>query len=613
MRRVTRARGLWSAVAVMLLLAGGAAGASDARSATRPGLVMMMAGASGQAAHGRTTPGAADTGCVFLDEDTCASVDTSVTIETTSDGDTSGCTFTATADWGDGTPPTSVSFAGGPDGTLFDIGDHTYTTPGSYTINLVGVVDSGGCTFGGGTGYFTLTSLITSPAAGSIVAMTDAAYLSPQPTGTERAPTKRDLTVTGIDNCGCAITVNGVAAAATGTAWQAKIPVTDPGPLTVSVETAAGEHDSANITLIDLRVVNPAENAREPLTAAPAMPILDARAQAVGYPEDTSSQTLNWTLDLRGEYKDRSGWHAYPKTLVTGSAAGTQTPWNLPQGSPVIGGAGRLSVSANLPGVLDDPVKSEPLWINIPGANPGPAAVNSKIAELDAHDSHELRHLFCWESGARGAGYPQFNQRANSGEPAFTDVPGDWTPNPPVLQPKYGAPPAGIGIAQLDPAQFPGQQWDWTRNVAGGIRIYQRGLAASAKLLGQEQARLNSERNQAVALVKATRAAHHLKAIPPPPPVTVPAEPRNFGVAGVTADAITRFNTGSGWNLFYFNYHYLASPDNLHVLTEGGRQWVTRDGKWRNGSGIHAARSWLRNPSWDNQYVHQVMRCVPAQ
>lgn len=101
-----------------------------------------------------------------------------------------------------------------------------------------------------------------------------------------------------------------------------------------------------------------------------------------------------------------------------------------------------------------------------------------------------------------------------------------------------------------------------------------------------------------------------------PPTVVVPAEPQYGGTDGVTADAITRYNTGPGYSLFYFDYHYTVSPDGLQVLTEGSQQWVAQDGKWQTiaawkaGGGITTLRTWIENPSWNQGYVSSVMGCA---
>ena len=305
--------------------------------------------------------------------------------------------------------------------------------------------------------------------------------------------------------------------------------------------------------------------------------------------------------------------------MVTGS----QTPWNMAQDAPyIVGGIGGLQVQASLPGVTGNPVTTSfPRWINIPGTNPQNPAVNSEIAADDpvAADDNIIEHIFCYESGGQGLAYLQFNPVKNKTEEEFPDIPSGF-PNPPVLQPNYGEPPAGIGLAQLDPAAFPARQWDWTQNVLGGVQEYQMDLAAATAWPGIEQARLTDEYLTAVNLVKATAAAKHL-----PPPVIpglvlIPPEPAPYsGIDGVTADAITRYNTGaftpSGVprSLFYFNYQYYVSADNLQVLTKGSPTWVEQDGSWGTNHGIHKPLTWIANGSWDPNYPNLVMACTPPQ
>lgn len=586
---------------------------------------------------------------------TCASTDPQVTLYATSSGDTSACTFTATIDWGDKTAKTVQNYPGGPDGSTDASFVHDYHAPGTYTIAWSTAVASGNnCGGDSGTLQFTLQTpcqaggsipavpdaatcsgslAITSPAVDSIIALTDKKYLPTQPTASQRVPADRYLVVKGTAKCAGPVDLTALPGAAkpaaakvTSGAWSAEVPLPpvnpkDPGPGLAKdtgsfTLTAAGTGcgtTSSTVTLLDLAVSSPGEGTSWAITTAPAMPEFNAKAQVIGDPADFSTLAMAWTLDLRGKYKDRSGWHTYPQTLITGTETGPETPWNPPSNSPIVGGIARLSVSASLPGVLDEPVRSEPRWINIPGRNPLPAAVNEKVVGLDATNAPTIEHLFCWESGGRGVSYPQFNSAANQGEPAFTDIPADWKPNPPVLQPKYGAPPAGIGIAQLDPAQFSGQQWDWTRNVSGGVTMYRQDLAAAGKLRGLEQARLNSELTAAYTLVNKTRKAHHMAPLPVPNPATVPAEPSYAGVAGVTADAITRYNTGVGWNLFYFNYQYIVSANDLSVETVGSLRWIAQDGKWKPSGNVHQAATLTKNPKWNPKYVAIVEGCTPPQ
>jgi hypothetical protein len=102
--------------------------------------------------------------------------------------------------------------------------------------------------------------------------------------------------------------------------------------------------------------------------------------------------------------------------------------------------------------------------------------------------------------------------------------------------------------------------------------------------------------------------------------VSVPPEPTPYSdTDGLTADAISRYNTGTRRNLFYFDYHYVVSANNLHVITEGTPEWVLSDGHWQSNSqwqaigGIHTARRWRVNTSCDESYVPHVLDCDPPE
>jgi hypothetical protein len=66
------------------------------------------------------------------------------------------------------------------------------------------------------------------------------------------------------------------------------------------------------------------------------------------------------------------------------------------------------------------------------------------------------------------------------------------------------------------------------QNVTGGVNMYQQDLAAARKLQGNEQSRLNAERQAALKLANTNRAAAGLPLLTTatvPPEVVVPAEP----------------------------------------------------------------------------------------
>jgi hypothetical protein len=180
------------------------------------------------------------------------------------------------------------------------------------------------------------------------------------------------------------------------------------------------------------------------------MPALDDATLGVpGYPGDTSSVDFDWTLDVHGETVHRPGtWTGYTQT-TTGSTTGTGQAWQ-PRYDHVVGGVGRLTATADLPGVLDNPVTSEPRWFNIPGTNPPAPAAKAFVDHADPQHADPIRHIVCIESD-----WHQFNTRiyflGNNHQPPIPDVPGDWQPNPALGQPLYGV-PAGIGISQQDPA-----------------------------------------------------------------------------------------------------------------------------------------------------------------
>jgi hypothetical protein len=493
----------------------------------------------------------------------------------------------------------------------------TYTYPGqtgqwhATPANQCAISDTGCST----------TLVITSPPDNAAVALTDGKYVQPQAKAGQRAPKARHLIVAGTAQCAGPVTVNGVSVTVSGGKWTADVPVGDTGPMAINAQAGGCGQTASSITLVNLDITSPKENQALPITDAPAMPKLDATVGIDGYQSDPSAVTFDWSLTVHGNYvvrkkvngKSVPDWsHQYADKVAAGSTTGISQSWE-PAYSKIEGGIGLLQVTATIPGVLDNPVKSDPRWIDIPGSNPKPAAVNDKVVALDAHDSPTIEHLFCYESGGGGASYPQFNPKANRGQPKFTGVPGDWKPNPPVLQPKFGAPPAGIGIAQIDPAQFPGQDWDWTQNVGRGVSIYKAGLAKAKALSDGEQKRLDNERNAAIALVNKARKAHGLPVIPAPARVIVAAEPSYSGVAGVTADAITRYNTGAGYSLFKFNYQYYVSPNGEQVLHEGNQLWIAQDGRWGTSSGIKTPLKWIDNSSWNPRYVGVIEGCHPPR
>ena len=239
---------------------------------------------------------------------------------------------------------------------------------------------------------------ITSPPNNSIVALTDGHYFQPQPTPADNiTPSRpRKLIVKGTTACP-GVRVNGTAATVTGDRWTVKLPARPLGKITITASAAGCRRATSKVTMIDLRITQPA-NDRDalPVTAAPAMPELRAHTRVDGYSGDTSAVSFHWTLEVFGTYRTRDAaspggyWHPYAISLAAGRVTGTQSAWE-PSLPNIVGGWGRLVVTADLPGVLGGAVHSDPRWIDIGGTNPGTATVKNFIAR-QCRRIHARRH-----------------------------------------------------------------------------------------------------------------------------------------------------------------------------------------------------------------------------
>ena len=96
----------------------------------------------------------------FYTYPSCSSSNPSVMFTIVSVGDTSGCTFHTTADWGDKSS-TTKTYSGKPNGSTLAAFDHTYTKgPRLYTITITGMTISGDCgTVNDAMLYFTLSKI----------------------------------------------------------------------------------------------------------------------------------------------------------------------------------------------------------------------------------------------------------------------------------------------------------------------------------------------------------------------------------------------------------------------------------------------------------------------
>ena len=451
---------------------------------------------------------------------------------------------------------------------------------------------------------------ITSPAASSTIAMTDGNYLSPQPEPNQSAPANRQLTVKGTDDSPGALTVR-IGGASTRIAsdgsWILRIPVNTAGPRKLMANDNVGASADEQLTLIDLVIASPAEGAVLPITAVPAMPNLGALAAVQGYPGAVSAIKFNWSLSARGEYRDRCGhnpdascgqWYPYNNEVASGTTTG-HAPWNG-DFSSIEGGFGRLSVSADIPNVADEPVQSEPRWINIPGTNPSIARIEAYVSAQDPANASVEDQLFCHESY-----FTQFNSAPERREPATTTVPHDIGSNPGPFRPLYGAPYAGVGIAQKDPSSFPAQQWDWHANVDAGLAVYHEDLTAARGWRQAEQIRLSGELTAVLEIVNRQRTGRGMKAVKMAPRRIPP-----LTATQIQREAIRGYN---GEDEYRFNLQYVVSTNHLSVKTVGPGKWVEGAGEWQDmaewqaAGGPLVARQWF--PAQDPGYVTLVKAC----
>jgi hypothetical protein len=481
---------------------------------------------------------------------------------------------------------------------------------GTLPIDCSGTYPSGDASITySATGTLTVGSgpqlAITGPPNGSTVAVTDKNYFTPQPGPSERAPKTRQLIVTGTTGCP-QVTVNGVTAVVSGQNWHVNLPAKPLGQLTLTAKAPGCGQVSSTVTMISLDITSPAENASEPITAQPAMPALNATINVTGYSADTSAVPFDWTLAAFGNTVSRAGtpghwtsdWAGYDQTAATGSTTGTGQPWK-PSYDHVVGGIANLTVTASLPGVLDNPVTSDPRWFAVPGTNPPAATAKSFVDQADPQYSDTIRHIICVESNWR-----QFKAQADSREPAIPGVPADWTPNPGPRQPLFG-PPAGIGISQLDPAilQSPDQYWNWQANLQGGIAVFHDKLNQARKLAASEQARLAGRLHKALAAANQKR---HAQGLPPlhMTAITVP----QLTDQQILLQTIRLYNGG---NEFHFDADYVLSPNNLNVNLVGTKAWVEPPaGHWGKApADLHLRQPWIALAPQYQGYVTSVLHC----
>jgi lysophospholipase L1-like esterase len=110
------------------------------------------------------TPSATPACVVSLNAPQCHSTAPDLTVDWVSAGGTSGCSFTWSINWGDGSAAQQVTVDGQQEAGEYFLADHTYqaTQPRTYSITASDVSVTGGCTISPGS--YTFTKATTAPA-----------------------------------------------------------------------------------------------------------------------------------------------------------------------------------------------------------------------------------------------------------------------------------------------------------------------------------------------------------------------------------------------------------------------------------------------------------------
>jgi hypothetical protein len=459
---------------------------------------------------------------------------------------------------------------------------------------------------------------ITNLTDGSKIALTNTRLIVPQPNTNERKPRNRRLRVSGTASGSNAVDVNGQQVNVVNGSWNIELPIPGLGPfrITVSEQTsagAAGGQQTITVHIFEIAITRPSENQVFTLQhTPPGMPRIEAEARINGHPSPniTSSTAFRWRLLIGGYYRTRPDprWESYERTInfnITGPG-----PW-IPTFDEFIGGWGKLTLEADVPDAVDGPrVTSDPIWIDLQGGNPPRADVLGFIQANGGQDADIIAKIMCHESAHN---FLQFRGGPETREPEDARIPVDWRNPRRPLRPLYGAPPAGIGIAQLDPASFPASHWNWQTNVRDGISKHNSNRSAASTLHSREQQRVDRERHDAETRINQNRSQQQpsLPAITIPNTITVPI----LTPDRLRREKIRRYNGGRNYR---FDAHYVITPNALNSPTPiGTQQWVEDPGTWEseqrwiNRGGVTVRRIWNQLPGPRIGYVNSVEACNP--
>ena len=393
--------------------------------------------------------------------------------------------------------------------------------------------------------------------------------------------------------------------------------------------------------LPSLVITNPSTDwTKYPITETPTMPSINATAELRGI-QSVNPQDIQyiWTLQIGGyevnkdelqkeegldasipivEALKNAAWFPY---IFTVKETKVGLNWNpdFSKSKPhidgrIVGGWGKLTVEAT---VNNKTIKSEPRWVDISGANPSRELVDNYInssEKLGQNDKNIYALIAYHESNCTLSQFqnspnnshhykkptPDGKEDKNPANDPLNNEPIDsrvtfngQNPTPLGLRPRFGF-PAGIGIAQLDPANFPSQHWNWKKNIDGGIETYKKKKEFAMGWNKKETLRLEEELQE----IKKLISAHGYKINDKVKIPDIPKVPQLEGEM-LKRNTIRLYNGG---NEYYFDANYVAVESNLdpsvaNIEIIGTKSWkdyvVDDDNKlvhisffWKGKTGI---------------------------
>ena len=309
----------------------------------------------------------------------------------------------------------------------------------------------------------------------------------------------------------------------------------------------------------------------------------------------TKTAKIEWQLHIYGKYKISRGgkWEQYHKSYTLETKLNEEGSFVL--GDYVIGGF--CIVKASL--CTNTCILHQEQYIDIRGQNPTKESVQREIDDIltektskDVYDSDLIKKIICQESS-----YRQFKKSAESREGLDIRLP-KGSQNPKIYRPIFGF-PAGIGIAQLDPAsKFPDEHWNWKINLKKGIEIYYKKKKVAYKIYKNQQEILNYQLKSLIKKANLKRKElGQTELVEGDYQIDVESD-YELTDDQMKKNIVNLYNGG-----FSFKLDYIYSINENHEIeTSGTENWIEERVR-------RAGNKWVTITNGDQNYYNNVMSC----